>query len=114
MFDFGLDHCQTEFLASDHSTTSFGSDNPIENEHVIFLPGGKVMVVDWGLQSFAKTAVSITIAGVVAAGAAVAAVLWADARAKRRRAVIVQRNAPQPEIMSDDELDEEGENSDPN
>lgn len=89
-----------------HSETSFA--DPIANEHVIFLPGGKVMVVDWGIQSFAKNVVSIAIAGVVAAGAAAAALLWADERMKqKRRAVTVQRSGPA--VDSADENDDEDE-----
>lgn len=114
MFDLGLDYqlCHHEIPAS-HSSTSFSSDNPISNEHVIFLPGGKVMVVDYGIQSFAKTVVSIAIAGLVSAGAAIGVVLWADSRVKRRNAVVVRRSgdpmpsAPPPDSGS--EIDEEEE-----
>ena len=114
MFDFGLDHhvCVHDSVVS-HDSTSFGSDNPVANEHVIFLPGGKVMVVDYGIQSFAKTVVSLAIAGVVAAGAAVGVILWADSRVKRRNAVTVRRagepvpSAPPMESGSEEESEED-------
>lgn len=79
---------------TDHSVSAFNKDNPISNEHVIFLPGGKVMVVDWGIQSFAKTVVSVAIAGVVAVGAAVAAIIWADNRIEKKRSVQIRRSGP--------------------
>ena len=112
MFDLVPSSCGHEggVLTSDHLETTFNLDNPIANEHVIFLPGGKVMVVDWGIQSFAKTVVSVAIAGAVAAAAAVGAVLWADARVKRRRAVVIQRNAP-PESAAGSDEDEDDANS---
>ena len=104
MFDH--DHCVHAFSSfspahesmSSHASTFFANDDPILREKVIFLPGGKVMVVDWGIQSFAKTVVSVAIAGAVAAGAAVGAILWADARMKSKRQVRVA----QPSHESDD------------
>lgn len=101
MFEFP-DHGSPELVSSNggemsqsyHSASHFNKDNPISNEHVIFLPGGKVMVVDWGIQSFAKTVVSVAIAGVVAVGAAVAAIIWADNRIEKKRSVQVRRSGP--------------------
>jgi hypothetical protein len=114
MLDLGIDnHLCSHNIVDHHSTTSFESENPIANEHVIFLPSGKVMVVDYGIQSFAKNVVSVAIAGIVAAGAAVGVVLWADARVKQRNAVTVQRSggpgpsAPPAESGSEDEEEEE-------
>ena len=96
-----------------HSETSFQVD-PTANEHVIFLPGGKVMVVDWGIQSFAKNVVSFTIAGVVAAGAGIAALMWADNRMKKNaNSVNVQKSAPVAESEHDDESDGPSEGESP-
>ena len=81
--------------------TSFSSDNPIAGEKVIFLPGGKVMVVDWGIESFVKNFVAIAISGVVILGAAAYGLVWADKKLKQRRPPV--RVGPAAEEVSDDE-----------
>lgn len=76
-----------------HQETHFLSD-PTANESVLFLPGGKVMLVDLGIQSFVKNVVSITIAGAVLAGVGVYGIIWADQRLNANRKVRVAKQAP--------------------
>lgn len=88
--------------------TSFRAE-PVSNEHVIFFPGGKAMVFDWGVESFAKNVLSVVIAGGVLVGAGVGALIWAENRLKRQApsAVTVQRaHVPKD---GDEEVDTDSE-----
>lgn len=83
---------------------------PVSNEHVIFFPGGKAMVFDWGVESFAKNVLSVVIAGGVLVGAGVGALIWADKRLKKQApsAVTVQR-AHVPKDDAEEEVDTDSE-----
>ena len=90
-----------------HDSTSFSSDDPIAGEKVIFLPGGKVMVVDWGIESFVKNFVAIAISGAVILGAAAYGLIWADKKLKQRRQP-VRVGPPPAQEVSDDESESSG------
>ena len=84
----------------DPSVTSFSSD-PTANERVIILPGGRAMVVDWGIESFVKNFVAIAISGAVIIGAAAYGLIWADKKLKQRKQPV--RVGPPPQAQSEDE-----------
>jgi len=122
MFDLiaSHDHAVTCFAPEMHHDpplpTAFTSD-PTATEKVIFLPGGKTMVVDWGIQSFVKNVVSVAIAGVVVLGATAYGIVWVDKKLKQRKQVAQQvrigpRKPPTPDddyVNSSDESGEESE-----
>jgi hypothetical protein len=88
-----------------HSTTSFAlssDSDPTASERVIFLPGGKTMVVDLGIQSFVKNIVSVTIAGVVVLGATAYGLVWAEKKLKRRPQQVRVARRKEP-VISDSE-----------
>lgn len=103
----GVHHQSTFFpeVPTHHTDTSFLSD-PTTNENVIFLPGGKVMIVDLGIQSFVKNLVAVVIAGGVLVGVGVYGILWADQRLKKNRKVVLnQPGAPPAPVPVDSDID---------
>jgi len=86
----------------DPSVTSFSSD-PTATEKVIILPGGRAMVVDWGIESFVKNFVAIAISGAVILGATAYGLIWADKKLKQRRQPVRVGPPAPPQQESDDE-----------
>lgn len=87
-----------------HPSTCFS--DPTETERVIFLPGGKAMVVDWNIESFVKGVVSVTIAGAVVIGAGVYGLMWADQRIKNKQKRGVAPRRPQAKSDSESSSDD--------
>lgn len=90
-----------------HDTTSFG--DPTATERVIFLPGGKAMIVDWNMEAFVKGVVSFTIAGAVLVGAGAYGLMWADQRLKNKQKPGV---APRRPVAKDDSEEDSDPGSD--
>ena len=81
----------------DPTSSSFASSDPTATEKIIILPGGKAMVVDWGIESFVKNFVTIAISGAVILGAAAYGLIWADKKLKQRKRPAVRVGPPNQE-----------------
>ena len=94
------------------SVTSFSSNDPTANERVIILPGGRAMVVDWGIESFVKNFVAIAISGAVIIGAAAYGLIWADKKLKQRKQPPVRVGPPAQQQAPSDNDDHSSVSSD--